>query len=116
MGDWVHSRSAQAYNAGANDWSGGSVDPETGTIYMPIGSASPNFNATSRQSPNLYSNHMIAVNITNGKVIWATPFITHGTVLNVTIPDTHDWDTSWGSSISKVTFDNGTRKKFSCRS
>ena len=111
MGDWVNSRSAPAYNAGANDWSGGSVDPETGTIYMPIGSASPNFNATSRQSPNLYSNHMIAVNITNGKVIWATPFIAHGTVLNVTIPDTHDWDTSWGSSISKVTFDNGTRKK-----
>ena len=90
---------------------GNSIDPETGTIYLPIGSASPNFNATSRQSPNLYSNHMIAVNITNGKIIWATPFIAHGTVLNVPVPDTHDWDTSWGSSISKVTYDNGTQKK-----
>ena len=27
VGDWVNSRSAPAYNAGANDWSGGSVDP-----------------------------------------------------------------------------------------
>ena len=111
VGDWVNSQSAPAYNAGANDWSGGSVDPETGTIHLPIGSASPNFNATSRQSPNLYSNHMIAVNITNGKIIWATPFIAHGTVLNVPVPDTHDWDTSWESSISKVTYDNGTQKK-----
>ena len=32
-------------------------------------------------------------------------------VLNVRVPDTHDWDTSWGSSISKVTFDNGTQIK-----
>lgn len=110
-GEWVNPYTAPKYNSGANDWSGGSLDPETGTIYMPLGSASPNFNATSRQSPNLYSNHMIAINITNGKIMWATPFIAHGTVLNVKVPDTHDWDTSWGSSISKVTLDNGTQKK-----
>src|SRR5919202_564488 len=54
---------------------------------------------------------LVQVNITNGKMMWATPFIDYGTVLNVRVPDTHDWDTSWGSSISKVTFDNGTRKK-----
>jgi alcohol dehydrogenase (cytochrome c) len=87
------------------------LDPETGIIYMPLGSASPNFNASTRQSPNLYANHMIAVNITSGQIIWATPFIDYGTVLNVRVPDTHDWDTSWGSSISKVTFDNKTQRK-----
>ena len=63
------------------------------------------------KSPNLYANHMVAVNITSGQIIWATPFIDYGTVLNVRVPDTHDWDTSWGSSISKVTFDNGTQRK-----
>jgi alcohol dehydrogenase (cytochrome c) len=111
-GEWVNPRTAPAYNSGANDWSGGSLDPETGIIYMPLGSASPNFNATTRQhTPNLYANHMIAVNITSGQIIWATPFIDYGTVLNVRVPDTHDWDTSWGSSISKVTFDNGTQRK-----
>jgi alcohol dehydrogenase (cytochrome c) len=110
-GEWVNPRSAPAYNSGANDWSGGSLDPETGIVYIPLGSPSPNFNASTRQTPNLYSNHMIAVNITNGKMIWATPFVADGTVLNVRVPDTHDWDTSWGSSISKVTFDNGTQKK-----
>jgi alcohol dehydrogenase (cytochrome c) len=110
-GEWVNPRSAPAYNSGANDWSGGSLDPETGIVYIPLGSPSPNFNASTRQTPNLYSNHMMAVNITNGKMIWATPFVADGTVLNVRVPDTHDWDTSWGSSISKVTFDNGTQKK-----
>ena len=54
---------------------------------------------------------MVALNITNGKIVWATPFVAHGTVLDVKVPDTHDWDTSWGSSITKVTLNNGTQKK-----
>jgi alcohol dehydrogenase (cytochrome c) len=109
-GEWVEPGKTPP-NGGATAWSGGSLDPDTGIIYIPLGSASPNFNATTRQTPNLYSNHMIAVNITNGKIVWATPFIAHGTVLDVQVPDTHDWDTSWGSSITKVTLDNGTQKK-----
>ena len=47
-------------------------------------------------------NHIIAVNVTNGKIIWAMPFIDYGTVLDMRVPDTHDWDTSWGSSISYI--------------
>ena len=109
-GEWVEPGKTPP-NGGATAWSGGSLDPDTGIIYIPLGSASPNFNATTRQTPNLYSNHMIAVNITNGKIVWATPFIANGTVLDVQVPDTHDWDTSWGSSITKVTLDNGTQKK-----
>src|SRR4029078_11119280 len=87
-----------------------SLDPETGKIYVPLGSASPNFNASTRQTPNYYSHHMMAINVTNGKILWATPFIGHGTVLDVSVPDTHDWDTSWGSSISRVTIDNIQKK------
>lgn len=98
-------------NGGATAWSGGSLDPETGKIYVPLGSASPNFNASTRQTPNFYSNHMMAINVTNGKILWATPFIAHGTVLDVSVPDTHDWDTSWGSSISRVILDNNTQEK-----
>ena|SRR6266487_790543 len=109
-GEWVKPGKTPP-NGGAAAWSGGSLDPETGIVYIPLGNPSPNFNASTRQTLNLYSNHMVAVNITNGKMIWATPFIAYGTVLNVRVPDTHDWDTSWGSSISKVTFDNGTQKK-----
>src|ERR687888_67527 len=110
-GDWVQPGKAPPYNGDASAWSGGSLDPETGIMYIPLGSPSPNFNATTRKTPNLYANHMVAVNVTNGKMIWATPFIDYGTVLKVRVPDTHDWDTSWGSSISKVIFNNGTKPK-----
>ena len=110
-GEWVENGKTPP-NGGATAWSGGSFDPEEGILYFPLGSASPNFNASTRQTPNLYSNHMIAVNVTSGEIIWATPFIAHGTVLNnVRVPDTHDWDTSWGSSISKISLQNGTQKK-----
>lgn len=110
-GEWVK-KGKTPPNGGATAWSGGSFDPEEGILYVPLGSASPNFNASTRQTPNLYSNHMIAVNVTSGDIVWATPFIAHGTVLNhVVVPDTHDWDTSWGSSITKVALQNGTQKK-----
>jgi alcohol dehydrogenase (cytochrome c) len=29
----------------------------------------------------------------------------------VPVPDTHDWDTSWGSSITKAVLENGTQRK-----
>lgn len=109
-GEWV-GKNKTPPNGGATAWSGGSIDKETGIAYIPLGSASPNFNSTTRQTPNLFSNHMVAVDTKNGKIIWATPFIAHGTVLNVSVPDTHDWDTSWGSSINKIAFENGTSKK-----
>ena len=109
-GDWVD-KGKTPPNGGATAWSGGSFDPETGLLYIPLGSASPNFNATTRQSPNFYSNNMLCINITNGKIIWATPFIAYGTELHVGLPDTHDWDTSWGSSLSKILLPNGAKLK-----
>jgi alcohol dehydrogenase (cytochrome c) len=109
-GDWV-SREKTPPNGGATAWSGGSLDPQSGILYVPLGSASPNFNASTRLTPNLYSNHVMAVNVTNGKIIWTTPFIAPGTVLNVSVPDTHDWDTSWGTSISQITTDSNQQRK-----
>lgn len=109
-GEWVQN-GKNPPNGGATAWSGGSIDSSTGIAYIPLGSASPNFNASTRLSPNFYSNHMIAIDIKNGSIVWSTPFIAHGTVLNVSVPDTHDWDTSWGSSVSNVKFNNGTLLK-----
>ena len=109
-GEWIEAGKTPP-NGGATAWSGGSIDPDKWIAYMPLGSASPNFNASTRQSPNLYSNHMVAINITNGTLLWATPFISQGTVLNVTVPDTHDWDTSWGSSVSSIRLQNNTERK-----
>ena len=109
-GEWV-SPGKSSPNGGATAWSGGSFDPQSKILYMPLGNPTPDFNASTRLTPNLYANHMVAVNITNGKLVWAVPFIAQGTVLKVRLPDTHDWDTSWGSSVSNVRYDNGTYRK-----
>lgn len=109
-GEWVKPGKTPP-NGGATAWSGGSIDTDKGIAYIPLGSASPNFNASTRPSPNLYSDHMVALNVTSGTLLWATPFISQGTVLNVTVPDTHDWDTSWGSSLSILRLQNNTEMK-----
>jgi alcohol dehydrogenase (cytochrome c) len=109
-GEWVSPENVPP-NGGGTVWSGMSFDPETGILYAPVGNATPDFNATSRLTPNYYTNTVMAVNITNGKMLWATPFIEHGTVLDVDLPDTHDGDVAFGTSVTKVTFDNGTEKK-----
>lgn len=98
-------------NGGATAWSCGPVDVETGIASIQLGSASPNFNTSTRESANLCSNHMVPVDIREGKIVWATPFIAHGTVLNVKVPETHDWDTSWGSNVSNLEFENCSSKK-----
>jgi alcohol dehydrogenase (cytochrome c) len=110
VGDWVSPRKIPP-NGGATAWSGGSYDPQSGMLYLPLGNPTPNYNASTRLTPELYANHMVALDIKSGKLIWATPFIAEGTVLKVRIHDTHDWDTSWGSSVTSVTFDNGTHRK-----
>jgi alcohol dehydrogenase (cytochrome c) len=111
-GEWVGPGKVPP-NGGATTWTGGVFDPQTGLIFMPAGNPSPDFNATTwKGMPTKYANHMLAVNITNGKLKWATPFISFGTQLkDVTLPDTHDWDTSWGASVSTVRYDNGTEHR-----
>jgi alcohol dehydrogenase (cytochrome c) len=109
IGDWVEGNNA-SINGGAATWSGGSIDTEKGIVYLPCGNPAPDFDASSRPGKNLYANCVIAVNISDGKVLWATPFVASGTVLNVTIPDTHDWDTSWGTNLVIVDYGNGPLK------
>ena len=84
---------------------------EKGIIYLPWGNPAPDFIATSRPEPTKYANSLIAIDIATGKILWDTPFVAEGTVLpNATIPDTHDWDTAWGSHLVTVDTPNGTEK------
>jgi alcohol dehydrogenase (cytochrome c) len=66
-------------------WSGVAIDPATGTLYVDCGNPQPDFLGTIRKGANLYSNSMVALDISSGKptVKWYRQFIPH---------DTHDWD------------------------
>jgi alcohol dehydrogenase (cytochrome c) len=109
VGKWVTGKNA-SFNGGATTWTGGSIDADKGIVYLPCGNPAPDFNTSSRLGKTPYANHVIAVNISTGKIIWATPFIAAGTVLNATIPDTHDWDTCWGTNLATIETINGSEK------
>ena len=70
---------------GAAVWSGVAIDPRTDTLYMDLGNPQPDFLGTERKGDNLYSNSMVALDISGDKpaLKWYHQFIPH---------DTHDWD------------------------
>jgi alcohol dehydrogenase (cytochrome c) len=113
VGDWVTTSPNASQNGGCTVWTGGAIDTDTGVVFLPVGNPSPDFKPDIRSPPpNKYANHVIAVNITDGKILWATPFIAQGTVLpQVTaLPDAHDWDCSWGTNLVTVDMGNGPQK------
>jgi alcohol dehydrogenase (cytochrome c) len=113
VGDWVITSPNASQNGGCTVWTGGAIDADTGVVFLPVGNPSPDFiPATRSPPPNKYANEVIALNITDGKILWDTPFIAQGTVLpNVTaLPDGHDWDCSWGTNLVMVDMGNGPQK------
>jgi alcohol dehydrogenase (cytochrome c) len=70
---------------GAAIWSGVAIDQETDTLYADLGNPQPDFLGTARKGSNLYSNSMVALDISGSqpKLKWYYQFIPH---------DTHDWD------------------------
>lgn len=65
---------AEAYkniNIGAvNNWAGMALDKKTGTIFIPLGSAAPDFYGGNRISSNLFANCLLALNAADGTYKW----------------------------------------------
>jgi alcohol dehydrogenase (cytochrome c) len=113
VGAWVTTSPNASKNGGATVWTGGAIDTDRGVVFLPVGNPSPDFIPDTRSPPpNDYTNHVIAVNMADGKVLWSTPFIADGTVLpQVTaLPDGHDWDCSWGTNLATIDFGQGPQK------
>jgi alcohol dehydrogenase (cytochrome c) len=100
-GAWVEGVNG-TQNGGASVWSGGSIDPETGIMYLPTGNPAPDFDISTRPQPNEYANSVIAVDIRNGNILWATN--------TVPTTDEHDWDTTWGTSLANMTMEDGSTR------
>ena len=65
-------------NVGAvNNWAGMAVDIKTGTIFIPLGSAAPDFYGANRKGANLYANCLLALNANDGKYKWHFQMIHH---------------------------------------
>jgi alcohol dehydrogenase (cytochrome c) len=70
---------------GGSTWGGATIDPKTQTLYLDVGNPGPDFLGSVREGANLYTDSMIALDISGSqpKLKWYHQFIPH---------DTHDWD------------------------
>ncbi len=73
--EW-NARNAQSTGA-ANAWSLMSVDPARGLLFVPTGSASPDFYGGERLGSNRYANSLVALNATTGKIVWHQQLVHH---------------------------------------
>src|ERR1051325_8204329 len=65
-------------NAGAaNAWSLISADPARDLVFIPTGSASPDFYGGMRPGNNGYANSVVAIQASTGKVVWAFQVVHH---------------------------------------
>lgn len=71
-------RGANAHRTGAaNAWSLISIDAERGLVFVPVGSASPDFFGGERLGANLYSNSVVALRAATGDVVWHFQVVHH---------------------------------------
>ncbi|MGB5272882.1 MAG: pyrroloquinoline quinone-dependent dehydrogenase [Flavobacteriaceae bacterium] len=72
---------SEAYTDGitgaANNWAGMALDEETGILYVPTGSAAPDFYGGFRKGNDLYSNCLLALDAKTGKRLWHFQFTHH---------------------------------------
>jgi len=83
----------------ANNWTGIALDEKTGVIFIPTGSAAPDFYGTNRKGANLFANCLLALNANDGSYKWHFQMIHH---------DLWDRDLSAPPNLITVT-NNGKR-------
>jgi alcohol dehydrogenase (cytochrome c) len=66
-------------------WGGLTLDPDAKTLYLDVGNPQPDLVGTSRAGANLYTDSMVALDISTSRprMKWYHQFVAH---------DTHDWD------------------------
>ena len=73
--DWTDE--AAKITGAANAWSVLSLDVERGLLFVPVGSASPDFFGGERTGDNRHANSIVALNAATGAVVWARQLVHH---------------------------------------
>ncbi|TLX97754.1 MAG: hypothetical protein E6K96_02250 [Thaumarchaeota archaeon] len=72
------------------------VDEKRGVVYVATSQPSPDWNATYRPGPNLYSDSVVALNVTNGRMLWFFQSTPH---------DLFDFDCGWNVVLGNAVVD-----------
>jgi quinoprotein glucose dehydrogenase len=62
---------------GANSWAGMTVDQGRGIVFVPTGSAKPDFYGGARAGANLFANSLVALDAATGKRLWHFQTVHH---------------------------------------
>jgi quinoprotein glucose dehydrogenase len=71
------SPAAAAKTGAANAWSVLSLDVERGLLFVPVGSASPDFYGGERPGDDRHADSLVALDVATGAVVWARQFVHH---------------------------------------
>jgi quinoprotein glucose dehydrogenase len=66
-----------ARTGGGNAWSVFSVDPARGLVFIPTGSAAPDFFGGKRPGNNEHANSLVALNAETGEIVWHQQLVHH---------------------------------------
>lgn len=76
--------------AGGGTWTSYTFDAERDVLYVPEGNPGPDFDGDYRTGANLYTNSIVALNGSNGKIEAYRQLVPH---------DVHDWDVSTSTAL-----------------
>lgn len=88
-------------SGGGATWLTGSYDVETETLYWAVGNPFPATDGDDRDGTNLYTNCVVALNASDGKLKWYYQFTPH---------DLHDWDATEPLLLVDAPFHGVNRK------
>jgi alcohol dehydrogenase (cytochrome c) len=86
---------------GAATWMTGTYDPESDLLFWGIGNPKPDYDASVRHGDNLYTNSIVALKASTGKLAWYFQF---------TPGDDHDWDSNQVPVLADITTPAGVQK------
>lgn len=65
------------HNGGANVWSTMTADLESGLVFLPVSAAGPDLYGGDRKGTNLFSDSLVALEVTTGKRVWHFQTVHH---------------------------------------
>jgi quinoprotein glucose dehydrogenase len=94
---WNDWRGAMAHSTGAaNAWSVIAADSARGLVFVPTGSASPDYYGGERLGDNRYANSVVALHVATGKIAWSFQAVHH---------DLWDYDVASPPLLTTITHD-----------
>jgi alcohol dehydrogenase (cytochrome c) len=86
---------------GGSTWTTGSYDPSLDLLYWGVGNPAPAMNGDGRPGDNLFTDSVVALHASSGKLAWYFQFTPH---------DEHDWDSIQTPMLADLLIDGVERK------